>query len=344
MLNNQDFTRDRHLYLGGSDIGAILGLSPYRTPLEVWMEKTGKTTNQIDNLPIRFGNFAEDFVAKEYALQTQHSLIHYPKPISHPKHPYLVGHIDRFVMPSSQQDQEELFDKNGICKALHLLECKTANPFNQSQWGESGTNQIPLSYLVQCLWYLAITNLERADLAVLFSNQDFRIYTITRDLELEKMMIDQALHFWENYVLTNLAPPASCEADYQHLFPSELKGKFAEANSDLFEMVLHFHELQDEIKSKELEVDHIKEAVMEKMQDCESLRYEDLTLATWKKPKESMRFDSKRFAQDCPEIFKQYQYPINVSRRLVIKSPHGKILQPGQETITNTQSIEKVNV
>jgi len=37
MLNNQDFTRDRHLYIGGSDIGAILGLSPYRTPLEVWM-------------------------------------------------------------------------------------------------------------------------------------------------------------------------------------------------------------------------------------------------------------------------------------------------------------------
>ena len=59
MLNNQDFTRERSKYLGGSDLGAILGLSPYRTPLEVWMDKTGRSTDKANNLAIRFGNFAE---------------------------------------------------------------------------------------------------------------------------------------------------------------------------------------------------------------------------------------------------------------------------------------------
>jgi putative phage-type endonuclease len=271
MLNNQDFTLDRHLYIGGSDIGAILGLSPYRTPLEVWMNKTGRSTDEANNLAIRFGNFAEDFVANEYALQTQSSLVHYPKPIPHPKHPHLVGHVDRFVMPSTppdQSNQKELFDGKGTCCAAHLLECKTANPFNQSQWGESGTNQVPLPYLVQCLWYLAITNLERTDLAVLFSNQDFRIYTITRDLELEQMMIDKALFFWNNYVLSDIAPPAKCETDYQHLYPIEVKGKSIQADNDLFEMILRLNEVQEEMKTKELEVGHIKEVVMAKCKNA----------------------------------------------------------------------------
>ena len=48
MLNNQDFTTNRSKYLGGSDIGAILGFSKYRTALDVWLEKTGRETNEVD--------------------------------------------------------------------------------------------------------------------------------------------------------------------------------------------------------------------------------------------------------------------------------------------------------
>ena len=62
MLNNQHFTQDRTKYLGGSDIGAILGFSKYRTALDVWLEKTGRVVSNVDNLPVRFGSFAEEFV------------------------------------------------------------------------------------------------------------------------------------------------------------------------------------------------------------------------------------------------------------------------------------------
>ena len=57
MLINQDFSVDRTKYIGGSDIGAILGLSRFRSPLEVWQEKTGKETKKVDSLPLRFGSF-----------------------------------------------------------------------------------------------------------------------------------------------------------------------------------------------------------------------------------------------------------------------------------------------
>ena len=143
MLINQDFTHDRTKYLGGSDIGAILGLSPYKTPLDIWLEKTGKQINQADNLPIRFGTFAESFVANEYARTTGTTLIEYPKAISHSKYPYLQGHIDRFI---ATDPILELFKEDGTCTASHLLECKTASPFMQHQWGEAGSDEVPMSY------------------------------------------------------------------------------------------------------------------------------------------------------------------------------------------------------
>ena len=76
MLINHDFTQDRTKYLGGSDIGAILGLSPYKSPLAVWMEKTGKEVKAADSLPLRFGSFVEEFVANEYAKATGFALRH----------------------------------------------------------------------------------------------------------------------------------------------------------------------------------------------------------------------------------------------------------------------------
>jgi putative phage-type endonuclease len=169
-LINQDFSVDRTKYIGGSDIGAILGLSPYKSPLEVWLEKTGKKINQADSLPLRFGSFAEEFVASEYSRSTGFELIHNESIYIHPEHSFMSAHIDRFILGSG-----------GDQPPTKILECKTANSFSTGNWGEAGTDQVPMSYLCQCIWYLAITQIKRADLAVLFGNSDFRIYQITQD-------------------------------------------------------------------------------------------------------------------------------------------------------------------
>lgn len=101
MLNNQHFTANRAKYLGGSDIGAILGFSKYLTALDVWLEKTGRKIHSVDNLPVRFGTFAEEFVASEYAAQTGYALVHNEAGVAHPQYPDMVGHIDRYVLESS---------------------------------------------------------------------------------------------------------------------------------------------------------------------------------------------------------------------------------------------------
>lgn len=322
MLNNQDFTRERTKYLGGSDIGAILGFSKFRTALDVWLEKTGRVINEVDNLPVRFGSFAEEFVASEYATQTGFCLVHSEAGVVHPTHPFMVGHIDRFVFDSVQGSDAldgELFNSDGSCAASHLLECKTVSPFNQSDWGELGTDEVPMSYLVQCLWYLAITNLERCDVAVLFGNTDFRIYEIYRDKELEDLIISKAASFWQDYVQLDTPPPAQCESDYQHLFNKEVTGKTIEADSTICELTKKLGLLNCEIKSKELEVSQIKQTIMGTMGEAELLTYQGQILATWRSPKPSYRLDGKRLEAEHPELIPQYQVPIQTSRRLVIK-------------------------
>ena len=327
MLNNQDFTRERTKYLGGSDIGAILGFSKYRTALDVWLEKTGRATNVVDNLPVRFGTFAEEFVASEYATQTGYPLVHSEEGIAHPLYPFMIGHIDRFVFESSDALTNELMNVDGSCAASHLLECKTASPFNQSDWGEFGTDEVPMSYLVQCLWYLAITNLDRCDVAVLFGNSDFRIYEVYRDKELEELIISKAASFWNDYVQLDTPPPAQCESDYPHLFTKEVAGKSVEADPSICELSSKLQLLNSEIKSKELEVSQIKQAIMGQMGEAELLTYQGKVLATWKSPKQSYRLDSKRLEIEHPELIPLYQVPIQSSRRLVIK---GSINQDSQ--------------
>jgi putative phage-type endonuclease len=311
MLINQDFSVDRSKYIGGSDIGAILGLSRFRTPLEVWMEKTGKEVQKKDSLPLRFGSFAEEFVASEYARATGFELIHDESTYIHPKHSFMSAHIDRFVLEGGAA--------SSTSTPTRILECKTANPFSSGDWGEVGSDEVPMSYLCQCIWYMAITNINRIDLAVLFGNSDFRIYEINRDLELESTILQKASLFWNEYVLKDIAPPVQSEADCQTLFSKGDPTKSIEAHSETLELSKRLVLLNSEISTREEEISLIKQNIMNQMGEAETLTYQGTVLATWKAPKPSFRLDSKRLETDLPEIASNYRVPIQNSRRLVIK-------------------------
>ena len=309
MLMNQDFTQDRTKYIGGSDIGAILGLSKFRTPLEVWMEKTGKEARQLDSLPLRFGSFAEEFVASEYSRVTRYELLHDESIYIHPTHPMMSAHVDRFILG------------NGLNKpATRLLECKTANPFARGEWGEPGTDQVPMSYLCQCIWYMAITGIAQCDLAVLFGNSDFRIYEVARDLELEALVIEKALHFWNEYVLKDIAPPAQTEGDYQALFKKSDPSKTIEANPKTVELIRQLQSLGKQSGDMDERITQLKQHIMNEMKEAEVLSYQGNVIATWKAPKPSFRLDSKRLEAEEKDIFERFRMPVQNSRRLVIKS------------------------
>ncbi|QWD18359.1 hypothetical protein G6696_01710 [Polynucleobacter paneuropaeus] len=311
MLINQDFTVDRSKYLGGSDIGGILGVSRFRTPLEVWLEKTGKEVATKDSLPLRFGSFAESFIADEYARATSHQLLHDDSAHIHPQYSYFSAHIDRFVL-----------DENKF--PIKILECKTANAYAKSKWGQVGSDEVPLSYLAQVAWYQAITDIDQADLAVLFSNSDFRIYSIERDKALEGLIIQKADYFWNEYVLKDIPPPPTNEADCQLLFSKGNSELRVEANLELYKLSTKLHHLNSKITECEEQVSTIKQSLMNAMGEAESLYYQGYLLATWKAPKPSYRFDGKRIEQELPEVYEQYRIPVQNSRRLVVKNHLGE--------------------
>jgi putative phage-type endonuclease len=308
MLINQDFSVDRTKYIGGSDIGAILGLSRFKTPLEVWMEKTGKETKKVDSLPLRFGSFAEDFVAREYSRATGFELLHDESIYLHPEHSYMSAHIDRFVLGAQ-----------GALRPNRILECKTANPFSSGDWGEIGSDEVPMGYLCQCIWYMAITAIDKTDLAVLFGNSDFRIYEIARDPALEALVIAKAATFWDEHVLKDIPPPASNEQDCQTLFSKGDPAKSIEAGQETLELTKRLQLLNSEIDVREEEISSIKQNIMSQMGEAELLTYQGRTLASWKAPKPSFRLDSKTLELDHPEIASNYKVPVQNSRRLVIK-------------------------
>jgi putative phage-type endonuclease len=307
MLINQDFTVDRSKYIGGSDIGAILGLSRFKTPLEVWMEKTGKETKRLDSLPLRFGSFAEEFVASEYSRATGFELLHDESIYIHPEHAFISAHMDRFVL------------EVGSSSPTRILECKTANPFSSGDWGEVGSDEVPMSYLCQCIWYMAITGIDKTDLAVLFGNSDFRIYEIARDQALEELVIAKASTFWNECILKDIPPPIQSEADCQTLFSRGDPAKSIEAKEETLELTKRLALLNSEINVREEEISSIKQSIMQSMGEAELLTYQGKTLASWKAPKPSFRLDSKTLELDHPEIASNYKVPVQNSRRLVIK-------------------------
>ena len=300
--------KNRHLSLGGSDVGAILGLSPFKSPLAVWMEKTGKEVKAVDNLPVRFGSFVEEFVANEYAKATGFALRHDESIYIHPDHSFMSAHIDRFIHADGL-DQA----------ATKILECKTANPFSRAQWGEVGSDQIPMSYVCQCVWYMAITGIEKTDLAVLFGNTDFRIYTILRDPELENLVLEKARHFWHEHVLKDIPPPAQTLDDCQMLFQRSDPSKTLEANAETLALLARLQTLNDQGNACEEEITTLKTRIMAQMQDAEVLAHQGQVLATWKAPKASYRLDAKRLEAEERAIYEKYKIASQTSRRFVLK-------------------------
>ena len=330
MLNNQDFTHNRATFLGGSDIGAILGVSKYRSAMDVWLEKTGKKVDTKDSFALRFGSFAESFIADEYALLTGEHVVEHPQGLIHPRYSFCVGHIDRFVL---EKKELPLFHSDGGLNAKKLLECKTANHYSQSDWGEPGTDAIPLPYLCQCLWYLGITNLPEIDVAVLLGGSDLRIYTITRDVELESLIFEKAAFFWTEHVQKDIPPKPQSIADCQALFQRSCLGKTLEASSEVLDLIRQLKALESQTQVEEEQINVIKQALMEQMADAEVLTYLGKPVITWKAPKASYRIDTKRLSLDHPELVKAYQSPVMNNRRFVVKDlpeelmPHELILE-----------------
>lgn len=226
MPDDSRFLQERLTGVGGSDMPVILGLSPWKSPLELYHEKRGEIAapDLSDNDQVHFGVVLEDVVAKEYARRRSQAEGREVKvrrvntALRHKEHPFLIAHIDRDVLNESR-----------------ILECKTADKWTAHKWGAPGTDEVPEPYIAQAHHYLTVADEEQCDLAVLIGGNDFRIYHIRRDPEWSAIVINAAGEFWTR--VQEGRPP---EPDYnahaidvaKRLYPGT-DGSTLEANAEL---------------------------------------------------------------------------------------------------------------
>ena len=288
------FEQDRMTGLGGSDIGAILCLNPWRTPFQVYQEKIGEAAPFDGNLQTRFGTHAEEFVAREYCQQTGRQVQRFKAMLRHHEVP-LIGHVDRLVVPVGQKKASHM----GQIRTDLGLEAKTASAFatgRASEWGESGSDQVPESYLVQCAVYMALTECPRWDLAVLFGNTEFSIYHLSRDLELEEMILDEAARFWTDHVLARNPPTPSSESEARQRWPRQSDGKVIDADDAMAVMFQHLADCKRRGKEVAEEEQALKDLILPMLADADSVRRYGQPLATYRANRDSQKTDWPKLA------------------------------------------------
>lgn len=179
---------ERKRGIGGSDAAAILGLSKFRTPLQVYLDKIGQAPPIEETAPMRWGKKLEPLILDEYeqikgvGLRRNLSYVH-------PGYEWMRGTLDAM-------SDDEL-----------VVEAKAIGFDRAREWGEEGSDYVPVDYLCQVQHYLAVSGRETADIAALFHGSQLKIYTVQADFDLIEMLTTKEAEFWLRVVNRNPPPP-----------------------------------------------------------------------------------------------------------------------------------------
>ena len=301
-MDKQEWLRERKNYLGGTDLAAICGLNPYRTALDVYLDKTSADITEETSPAMRWGNLLEDAVAKAYSEDTGQTIEIEPNTIYHPEHKFLGANIDRWV-----GDKE------------YVLECKTAGFNRGKEWGDLGTDQIPESYLVQVAYYGAICDVPKVDIAVLIGGQDFRIYTYNRDKNLEEKLIKIGVNFWHNHIEKRIPPRCVNTRDTFNLFPQSHHHEIV-AESNIMQKLEELKAAKEEENKIQSVIEKLKTDIQEFMRDYDVLIDNNgNVIATWKNTAPRSLFDLKRFKDEAKDLYLKYTSVAKQSRVFLIK-------------------------
>lgn len=278
---------ERINYIGSSDAAAVLGLSRWSTPLQLWGEKTGAIQREDEpTLQKKLGVRLEEVVAELFTEKTGLKVRRVNETIFSRDHSFLGANIDRAVV--------------GVREGL---ECKTATAFKAKEWAGE---EIPQEYIIQCHHALAVTGWERWHIAVLIGNQDFLVKTIERDEQVLKDLVQREVEFW-NLVKTHTVPATITARDSEALYKL-----YPLANQVTLELDDTFAKLLEQragyiadAKALENEIEKIENIVKAKMGTAESANAGTYRV-TWKNQSQR-RLDQKRLAEEQPELVEKYK-------------------------------------
>ncbi|QCX49689.1 YqaJ viral recombinase family protein [Ralstonia pseudosolanacearum] len=307
-LSRADWLEVRRTGIGGSDAAAAVGLNPFKSQTELWLEKTGRDAElpkpdpSDTKEPIYWGTLLEPIVAAAYTSQTGHRVRKINATLRHPTIPFMLANLDREVV--------------GV-PDVQILECKTAGARGARHWQDG-----PPEYVVlQVQHQLAVTGKRAADVAVLLCGQQLAVYRIERDDELIARLIQLEAEFWR-WVEIDEPPPGdgseSAERALRCLYPRDNGGTVD--FSDDRQLSATFADLiavREQIETLEEAAAKLKQTIQSAMGEASRALF-DTGEVTFRRSKDSTSTDLDRLLADHPELAQQYAIPKAGSRRFLI--------------------------
>lgn len=280
-MSREEWLNVRKQGIGASDAAAAIGLSPYQSPLELWMIKTGrdgdmpKPDPDDESSPMYWGNVLEPIVAQHYSMRTGYKVRKINSVLQHPDadKSWMLANLDYTVVGNDD---------------VQILECKTAGEWGSKLWRDG----VPDYVQCQVQHQLAVTGKAAADVCVLICGQEIRIHRIERDDELIAKLIELERQFW-HYVETDTPPPADGSASSGHalkyLYPEDT-GEALDFTQDTYLSEV-FNELlvaRENIAREQKLEEAFKQTLQQRMGEATKLQFATGSVS-WKKSKTGSR-------------------------------------------------------
>ena len=298
-MEKQEGLNYRKQGIGGSDAGAVCGLNPYKTAMEVYQDKVSLETEEFDNEAMRQGRDFEDYVARRFTEVTGKKVRRANAMFCHETYPFMRADVDRMVVG----------EKAG-------LECKTASPFLADKWQDG---QVPIHYYIQCLHYMTVCDVDAWYIAVLIFGREFKYYRMERDEEMIADLIRIEQDFWQNHVLKGQMPSPDGSKLADSVIAEYYKQTIAETIplTGFNEKIKRRQELSEIIGKMDTEKRQIEQELKLYLGEAEIAENEQYRVS-WKAV-HSNRLDEKRLKEEEPEIYEKYKKSV-LSRRFTVKA------------------------
>lgn len=298
-LEKEDWLIYRKQGIGGSDAGAVCGLNPYRTAMQVYQDKTTEETEKIDSEAMRQGREFEEYVAKRFTEAAGKKVRRANAMFYDEAHPFMLADIDRMVVGENAG-----------------LECKTASPYMADKW-EDG--KIPLSYQIQCYHYMSVCNADAWYIAVLIYGREFKYYRLERDEQVIDDLIRIEQDFWENYIQKRVVPSPDGSKTADSVIAEYFKKATAETVplhgfDDKLKRRQELMEVMERMETEKRQIEQELKMYMGESEYAENGQYR----VSWKSVAAN-KLDAKKLKVEQPEVYRKYCRQ-STSRRLLIKA------------------------
>lgn len=307
-LNREQWLAVRKGGIGSSDAASAVGLNPYKSQLELWLEKTGrdghlpKVDPKDESSPMYWGTLLESIVAAHYTMRTGHKVRRINAVLQHPSEPWMLANLDREVMGAPE---------------VQILECKTAGINGARLWKEG----VPEYVQLQVMHQLAVTGKQTADVAVLICGQELQVHRIERDEDMISRLVELERAFW-HCVETDTAPSAdgsdSADLALRCLYPKD-SGQILDLSQDL-EMSAAFSDLlavREVLATNVMLESQLKQKIQQRMGEATKVVFETGDVS-WKRSKDGTGLDVASLLKEQPELLSRYSLVKPGSRRFLV--------------------------